>query len=79
VVERGLCLGIPARVIEVKGDIGIVEFGGIKKEVDASLLDVKPGDYVIIHAGAIISRLSPEEAKETLELWKELIRKLEES
>ena len=74
-----MCLGIPARVIEVIGDVGIVEFGGIRKEVDASLLDVKPGDYVIIHAGAIISRLSPEEAKETLELWEELMRKLEKT
>ncbi len=74
-----MCLGIPARVIEVRGDVGIVEFRGVKKEVDASLLDVKPGDYVIIHAGAMISKLSPEEAKETLELWEELIRKLEGS
>jgi len=74
-----LCLGIPAKVIEVRGDTGVVEFRGVRKEVDASLLDVKPGDYVIIHAGAMISKLSPEEAKETLELWDELIRKLEGS
>jgi hydrogenase expression/formation protein HypC len=66
-------------VIEVRGDTGIVEFRGVRKEVDASLLDVKPGDYVIIHAGAMISKLSPEEAKETLELWDELIKKLEGS
>lgn len=74
-----MCLGIPAKVIEVRGDTGVVEFRGVRKEVDASLLDVKPGDYVIIHAGAMISKLSPEEAKETLELWDELIRKLEGS
>jgi len=74
-----LCLGIPAKVIEVRGDVGIVEFGGVRKEVDASLIDVKPGDYVIVHAGAMISRLSPEEAKETIKLWEEVIRKLEEA
>ncbi|HIE22767.1 MAG TPA: HypC/HybG/HupF family hydrogenase formation chaperone [Candidatus Korarchaeota archaeon] len=74
-----MCLGIPAKVIEVRGDTGVVEFRGVRKEVDASLLDVKPGDYVIIHAGAMISKLSPKEAKETLELWDELIRKLEGS
>ncbi|RLG46233.1 MAG: HypC/HybG/HupF family hydrogenase formation chaperone [Thermoproteota archaeon] len=74
-----MCLGIPAKVIEVRGDVGIVEFGGVRKEVDASLIDVKPGDYVIVHAGAMISRLSPEEAKETIKLWEEVIRKLEEA
>ncbi len=72
-----MCLGIPAKVLEVRGDVGVVELGGIRKEVDASLVDVKPGDYVIVHAGAMISKLSPEEAKETLELWDELIRRLE--
>jgi len=74
-----LCLGIPAKVVEVRGEVGIVEFGGVRKEVDASLIDVKPGDYVIVHAGAMISRLSPEEAQETIKLWEEVIRKLEEA
>ena len=74
---RKLCLGIPARVIDIEGDTGTIEVGGIKKKVDASLIDVKPGDYVIVHAGAIISKLSPEEAEETLKLWEEVIRKLE--
>jgi len=74
-----LCLGIPAKVVEVRGEVGIVEFGGVRKEVDASLVDVKPGDYVIVHAGAMISKLSPEEAQETIKLWEEVIRKLEEA
>ncbi|RLG54028.1 MAG: HypC/HybG/HupF family hydrogenase formation chaperone [Thermoproteota archaeon] len=74
-----MCLGIPAKVVEVRGEVGIVEFGGVRKEVDASLIDVKPGDYVIVHAGAMISRLSPEEAQETIKLWEEVIRKLEEA
>lgn len=74
-----MCLGIPAKVVEVRGEVGIVEFGGVRKEVDASLVDVKPGDYVIVHAGAMISRLSPEEAQETIKLWEEVIRKLEEA
>ncbi len=74
-----MCLGIPAKVVEVRGEVGIVEFGGVRKEVDASLVDVEPGDYVIIHAGAMISRLSPKEAEETIKLWEEVIRKLDEA
>lgn len=74
-----MCLGIPARVIELKGEICTVEFGGFTREVDPSLVsELSPGDYVIVHAGAIISKLSPEEAKETLEVWSALIEKLGE-
>ncbi len=72
-----MCLGIPGVVIEVKDMTAIVDFGGVKREVDRLLVpDVKPGDYVIVHAGAIISKLSREEAEKTIEAWKEVLEAL---
>ncbi len=68
-----MCLGIPGRVVKVDGNIALVDFGGITREADASLEDVKPGDYVLVHVGVIISKLSLEEAQETIEMIKELI------
>ncbi|MCD6114613.1 MAG: HypC/HybG/HupF family hydrogenase formation chaperone [Thermoprotei archaeon] len=72
-----MCLGIPGVVVEVKELTAIVDFGGVKREVDKLLVpDVKPGDYVIVHAGAIISKLSREEAEKTIEAWKEVLEAL---
>jgi len=68
-----LCLGIPGRVVEVKGDKAVVDISGIKREVDALLVpDVKPGDFVIVHAGAIISKISREDYEETIKYLREL-------
>jgi len=73
-----MCLGIPARVIKVLGDTAIVDFGGVRREVDILLQpDVKEGDYVIVHAGAVISKLSIEEAKKILETWEEILSIME--
>ncbi|MEB3764583.1 MAG: HypC/HybG/HupF family hydrogenase formation chaperone [Desulfurococcales archaeon] len=63
-----MCLGIPGRVVEVRGDgIAIVEFSdGVSIETDANTIEgIRPGDYVIVHAGIIIAKLSDEQ----LETW----------
>ncbi|RLE76249.1 MAG: HypC/HybG/HupF family hydrogenase formation chaperone [Thermoprotei archaeon] len=70
-----MCLGVPARVVEVRGETALVDCGGYVREVDAILLpDVRVGDYVIIHAGAIIARIDEKEAIELIKLWREVAR-----
>jgi hydrogenase expression/formation protein HypC len=74
-----MCLGVPARVIKLRRDEGVavVDFGGgIIREVDASFTQVEIGDYVIVHAGTIISKVDPEEALESIRVWNEIIEKL---
>ena len=68
-----MCLGIPAKVIEIdESQQGKIDYMGTKVKSDFSLLkEVKVGDWVIVHAGFAISRLNEEEAQETLELLKE--------
>ena len=63
-------------MIRVNGSIALVDFGGIVREVDVSLVDVEPGDYVVVHAGIAISELKPEEAEEVLETWREYLETL---
>ena len=68
-----MCLGIPAKVIEVHDEGGLrmgrVDFGGVRKEACLSYVpEVVPGDYVIVHVGFAISRVDEEEALKTLEL-----------
>ncbi|HZX10300.1 MAG TPA: HypC/HybG/HupF family hydrogenase formation chaperone [Acidobacteriota bacterium] len=68
-----MCLGIPAKVIEIdENNQGKVDYLGTKVSTNFTLLeDVKPGDWVIVHAGFAISRLNEQEAQETLELIRE--------
>ena len=69
-----MCLGIPAKVIQISLDgLGKVDYLGTKVRVNFSLLEnVRPGDWVIVHAGFAITRLDEEEAQETLALLREI-------
>lgn len=74
-IERiKMCLGIPAKVIEVnESKQGKVDYLGTKIKTNFSLLeDIQLGDWVIVHAGFAISVLNEEEAQETLSLLREM-------
>jgi len=75
-----MCLAIPAKVIEINGDMAKVDFGaGTMREVNVSLVDAKIGEYVIVHAGYAIETLDQKAAEETLALWNEILNKYEET
>ncbi len=69
-----MCLALPVKVMEVgAAGTGIVDLGGVRKEISLALLDnVNVGDYVILHVGYALSKLDPEEAKRTLALFAEM-------
>jgi len=69
-----MCLAIPAKVVALtEGQMASVEIGGVRKDISVSLLDgVAVGDYVIVHTGFALSKLDPEEAEKTLELFAEI-------
>jgi len=74
-----MCWAIPAKIIEIQDEIGKVELSGTVREVGLQLLDdVEPGDYVLVHAGFAIQKLDEREAQETLRLWEEMARALQE-
>ena len=67
-------MAIPARVISVKGEKAQVDFGeGVLRDVNVSLVDAKEGEYVLVHAGYAIQKMDEKDAKETLELWNEIL------
>ncbi len=67
-----MCLAVPMKVIEIRGDMGVVESSGLRREVGIMLLDkVKLGDWVLIHAGFAISKLTKKQARETLAIFAE--------
>jgi hydrogenase expression/formation protein HypC len=73
-----MCLGIPGRIVELRDDsgfpMGIVDFGGVRREVCLSYVqhDVSLGDYVIVHVGFAISKVDEEEARRTFEVLREM-------
>jgi hydrogenase expression/formation protein HypC len=68
-----MCLGGPAKVMERNGDAAVVELGGVRREISLMLLDdISVGEWVIVHAGFAIERLSEEEAEQTLSLLREI-------
>ena len=69
-----MCLAVPLEVTEIEdhGTRGKVLMGGSPYQVGFALLDdVKVGDYVLVHAGMAIQKLSPDEAQETLAVFQE--------
>ena len=63
-----MCLAIPLKVMETDGKNAVGEVGGVKRRIRVDFLpDVKPGDYVIAHAGFAIEKLDEARAKENLE------------
>ena len=70
-----MCLAIPAKVIEIKGDLAKVDFGeGVLREVNIMLVEAKVGEYVLVHAGYAIQVLDQKAAEETLNLWNEILK-----
>jgi len=70
-----MCLALPAKVVALDRDaeLATVEMDGIKKDVSLALIDgVAVGDYLLIHVGYALQRLSEDEAMRTLALFDEL-------
>ena len=71
-----MCLAIPGKIMKIDGELAKVDFGdGTAREVNASLVDVEVGQYVIVHAGFAIEILDENAAKETLKLWDEILER----
>lgn len=68
-----MCLSIPSKVISINGNKAVVSVGGTEYEASLQLLDdVKINDYVLLHTGFAIQKISEEEAQETLNLIRKL-------
>ena len=71
-----MCLAIPGKIIEIEKnkEHAIVDYGdGTKRKANITLVEVKTGDYVLVHAGFAIEVLNEKEAQETLTLFREML------
>ncbi|MBP8598292.1 MAG: HypC/HybG/HupF family hydrogenase formation chaperone [Selenomonas sp.] len=68
-----MCVGLPAKVIKITNGTAIVDASGARREVSAELLDeLDPGDYVMVHAGIAIARITSDDQEEAAMIMKDL-------
>lgn len=68
-----MCLAVPAEIKSIDGSIATVDYGGVSRTANISLVEAKVGDFVIVHAGYAIQVLDREEAEKTLDLFRQLL------
>ena len=69
-----MCVGLSAKVVRVNGGSAIVDASGARREVSSRLLtDLVPGDYVMVHAGIAIAKITDEDEHETDEVMEALL------
>ncbi len=72
-----MCLAIPGKVEEIATEgglrVGRVNFGGVVKRVCLDYVpEVVVGDYTIVHVGFALSKIDPESAEKTLEVFRQM-------
>ncbi|NPA74475.1 MAG: HypC/HybG/HupF family hydrogenase formation chaperone [Euryarchaeota archaeon] len=69
-----MCLAIPGKIVELRGNVAVVDYGGVRREARVDFIpDAKVGDYVIVHTGFAIEKMDEESALKSLEAWAEVL------
>ena len=71
-----MCLGIPMQIKSVQGFTASCEAKGIKRDVSLFMLqheDVQVNDYVVVHVGYAIQKITPHEARTAWELYDQML------
>lgn len=68
-----MCLAIPGKIVKIEGDMGDVDFGGVIRKANLSMVDAQVGEWAVVHAGFAIQIMDEEDAQETIRLWNEVL------
>ena len=69
-----MCVGLSAKVVKISDGTAVIDAGGAKREVSAQLLeDLEPGDYVMVHAGVAIAKITEEDDDENDQLMEDML------
>ncbi|MFB2647420.1 HypC/HybG/HupF family hydrogenase formation chaperone [Shewanella mangrovisoli] len=76
-----MCLSIPSQVVAVDNERQSVTVDtlGVRRDVSSHLMTepLAIGDYVLIHIGFVMNKIDCNDALQSLELYKEIVSKLE--
>lgn len=69
-----MCIAVPGKVIEVYEYEALVDFAGMEKVINTFFIEeVNIGDYVLVHVGCAVEKISEELALETMEIFNSII------
>ncbi|WP_367926334.1 HypC/HybG/HupF family hydrogenase formation chaperone [uncultured Ruthenibacterium sp.] len=69
-----MCLAVPLKIVRIDGKTAVGEAAGLSQKLRVDFIpDVQPGDYVMVHAGFAIQKLTPEQAEENMSCIQEAI------
>jgi len=75
-----MCLGIPMQIKEIDGYNAVCEAKGIERTVSLFMLQddtLKVGDFVMIHVGYAIQKMSEQEARSAWEIYDEMLQRID--
>ena len=71
-----MCLGIPMQIVEINGYNARCEAKGVEREVNLFMMQhepIAPGDYVLVHVGYAIQKITSQDYRSTWELFDEMV------
>jgi len=74
-----MCLSIPSKVVEIdENNMATVDTMGVKRQVTLDLIGepVAVGEYVLIHVGFAMNKISTEEALESIRIYEEIVAQM---
>lgn len=64
-----MCVGLSAKVVKIQDGMALVDANGARREVSSQMLrDLEPGDYVMVHAGVAIAKITEDDDEQSDEL-----------
>ena len=69
-----MCVGGSGKVVKLQAGTAMVDVNGARREVSAQLLnDLEPGDYVMVHAGVAIAKITDDDEGEAESVMEDLL------
>ena len=71
-----MCLGIPMQIKSIDQYQALCETKGIERDVSLFMLqgeDIRPGDFVVVHVGYAIQKISQQEAQSAWEVYDQML------
>jgi hydrogenase expression/formation protein HypC len=77
-----MCLSIPSKVVKIDEENAMctVDTMGVQREASLSMMEdgaIKVGDYVLLHIGFVMNKISEEHAQASLETYREILEHME--
>ena len=67
-----MCVGLSAKVVSLRNGAALIDANGARREVSAELLDdLEPGDYVMVHAGVAIAKITDDDQHESQQVMED--------